>query len=97
MLHASAGPFFLGGRPSIADVGVFEVCDYFRDVFGTPLYDEGFAPFPRLRSLVAATKSLGRLAEHCDVVRTSYATWNAAERRHDGWQRYAQAVRETLS
>ena len=32
MLLASGGPFLLGAKPSIADVGVFECCDYFSDV-----------------------------------------------------------------
>ena len=87
----SGGPFFIG------DVGVFEAIDYFKDVFGVDMFDQCFAPFPNLLKHYAATKELGRLAEHCDVDRTSYATWDAGAKKHTNWQKYATDVRETLA
>jgi hypothetical protein len=65
-------------RPSIADVGVYEACDCFISLFGSTQYEESFAPFPRVRALVAATRSLGRLAEYCDVGRKAHDTWDEA-------------------
>jgi glutathione S-transferase len=58
MLQQSDGPFFLGASPSIADVGVFEAIDYFRDVFGAGTFDESFAPFPHLLKHYATTREL---------------------------------------
>ena len=97
MLEGSGGPFFLGDRPSIGDVAVFEVSDYFRDVFGPDAFGTHFAPFPKLLDLIVATKALGRLADHCDVGRTKYATWDPVTKTHACWQKYARDVRTTLS
>jgi len=96
MLEASGGPFFLGRRPSIADVGVFEACDYFRDVMGEERFTSSFGAYPKVRGLMEAALKLGRLAEHCEVERTNYATWDAKARRHANWQSYATDVRTTL-
>lgn len=90
-----AGPYFLGRTPSIADLGVFEVLDYFCDVYGAAEYEAALAPYARLRALVHAVRSLGRLAEHCDVERTRYDTWDGE--KHANWPKYAKAVRTTLA
>jgi glutathione S-transferase len=95
--RASGGPFFLGAEPSIADVGVFELLDYFRDVFGSERYQAAFAPFPRLLRLVVEVKQLGRLAEHCDEGRKAYDTWDEAAGAHTRWGAYMKAVRTTLA
>ena len=92
-----AGPFLLGARASIADVGIFECVDLFLSIFGSEEFDASFAPFPRVRALVAATRSLGRLAEHCDVSRKTHATWDAATGKHSNLVKYATAVRSTLA
>ena len=97
MLSQSGGPFFLGSTPSIGDVGAFEAIDYFKDVFGADKFEECFAPFPGLLKHYAATKALGRLAEHCDVDRQQFATWDASAKKHTNWQKYATDVRQTLA
>ena len=94
---SDAGPFILGARPSIADVGIFECVDLFQSLFGTDEFDASFAPFPRVRALVAATRSLGRLAEHCESGRKTHATWDAATGKHSNLLKYASAVRSTLA
>ena len=86
--------WFLGAEPSIADVGVFEALDFFRDVYGSELFAQTFEPFPRLRAHFAAVRQLGRLAEYCDVDRQSYDTWDG--KAHTKWLEYARAVRTTL-
>eukprot|EP00316_Scyphosphaera_apsteinii_P010115 CAMPEP_0119312960 /NCGR_PEP_ID=MMETSP1333-20130426/27388_1 /TAXON_ID=418940 /ORGANISM="Scyphosphaera apsteinii, Strain RCC1455" /LENGTH=250 /DNA_ID=CAMNT_0007317669 /DNA_START=23 /DNA_END=775 /DNA_ORIENTATION=+ len=96
MLATSDGPFFLGDKPSIADIGVFEVIDLFRQVFGLDEFERAFEAFPRVRALVDAAKRLGNLAEHCDVTRKKYATWDEATGTHMNWIDYARAVRTTL-
>lgn len=95
MLSDGGGPFFLGATPSIADIGVFECVDYVRDVFGANEFARLFEPFPLVRALVVETKKLGRLADHCDVERTKYDTWDGAA--HSRWVVYANAVRTTLA
>lgn len=97
MLAASGGPFFLGSKPTIADCGVFEVMDYFATLFGAATYETCFAPFPKLRANVIATKQLGRLAEYCDVDMTKHATWDPVTKTHTNWAAYAKAVRTTLA
>ena len=97
LLTARVGPYFLGDTASIADIGCFEVCDYFRDVFGVEQYEASFAAYPRLMALVTAVKQLGRLAEHCDVSRRKYDTWDETTGSHANWGVYAKAVRTTLA
>jgi glutathione S-transferase len=95
-IEASGGPYLLGAEPCIADVGIFEALDFFNEVFGADEHTRALAPFPRLRALTTAVKSLGRLAEHCDVDRQSYDTFDEASGTHKHWGRYAKAVRTTL-
>ena len=78
-------------------MGVFEALDFFCEVYGTDEFERSFAPFPRLRALVEAVKKLGRLAEHCDVERKTYDTWDEASGSHKHWGTYAKAVRTTLA
>ena len=93
MLGGEGRKWFLG-EPSIADVGVFEALDFFRDVYGSDLFEQTFEPFPLLRAHFAAVRRLGRLAEYCDVDRKSYDTWDG--KAHTKWLEYARAVRTTL-
>ena len=97
MLQASGGPFFAGDTPSIADVGVFEALDFFSELFGSAQFNVSFAPFPALRRAFCATRSLGRLAAHCEEERAKYATYDSSSRSHAHWIEYARAVRATLS
>lgn len=97
ILSSSSGPFFLGGKPSIADVGAFEVLDFYAEIFGDDALRAALVRFPRVQTMLDATKALGRLADHCDVERTRYATWDAATKTHCKWLGYAMAVRTTLS
>ena len=90
------GPFVLGARPSIADIGIFECVDNFVVLFPDQ-YETEFARFPRVRALVAATRSLGRLAEHCDISRKAHDTWDAVTGKHTNLLRYANSVRTTLA
>merc|ERR1719291_243778 len=90
------GPFFLGDRPSIADIGVFEALDNFQAVFGNARFEQIFEPFPAVMRCFAATRALGKLAEYCDTTRQSYDTWDSAAQAHTRWEVYAISVRTTL-
>jgi glutathione S-transferase len=96
MLAACGGQFFLGSAPSIADVAVFEVLDFFRDVYGVDKYEAAFESFPCLKALVVAVKNLGCLSEHCEVGRKAYDTWDESAGKHIRWGVYAKSVRTTL-
>lgn len=88
------GAYFLGAKPCIGDIGVFEAVDFFRDVFGVEEFGKAFAPFPRLLAHSAAVRALGNLAAHCDEYRKCYDTWDGEA--HSRWGVYSHAVKVTL-
>ena len=91
------GPFVLGVRPSIADVGIFECADFYESLYGADAFKEAFKPYPRVRALVDATRALGRLAEHCELGRRGHETWDPQTGKHTNLLKYATAVRSTLA
>jgi len=83
----SGGCFFLGSKPSIADVAVFEVLDAYKFWAGDKALTDALAPFPKVQASYAGTLSLGRLQEWCEVERPSVFLPQA---------QYVQSVKATL-
>lgn len=59
----SGGAFFLADKPSIADCAVFEVIDFYEEIFGLDARKKALAPFPKLAALHAAVLELGWVRE----------------------------------
>lgn len=86
-LSETDGPYFFDS-PTLADVSVFEVMDFFRHVFGEDAMRKSFQTFPRLLALHDAVLNLGRLK-----------TWRDIERPKlfiKDWSEYGQVVIRTL-
>eukprot|EP00929_Paragymnodinium_shiwhaense_P064824 TRINITY_DN32524_c0_g1_i1.p1 TRINITY_DN32524_c0_g1~~TRINITY_DN32524_c0_g1_i1.p1 ORF type:complete len:226 (-),score=47.92 TRINITY_DN32524_c0_g1_i1:139-816(-) len=88
LLAQQDGPFFLGARPSLADVAAFEVLDGFQYWGGAQALQQMLAAFPKLTAMYNATLQLGRLKEWCEVERPQVYVKPDA---------YARSVRDTLS
>mmetsp|Transcript_8958 Transcript_8958/g.24983 ORF Transcript_8958/g.24983 Transcript_8958/m.24983 type:complete len:222 (-) Transcript_8958:35-700(-) len=69
------GPFLLGAAANIADIKIFELLDFLKDIIGDAEFGEALAPFPKLLALYSSTFALGRLRTWCEVERaTHFAT-----------------------
>jgi len=87
-LERSGGPYLLGAEPSMADVGVWEALDFYRDIFGHAAFAAAFAGFPKMLAHYEQVLSLGRLREWRDTGRAAVFL--------PDWAVYAEAVRATL-
>lgn len=87
MLEPDRGPYFLQ-NPSLADICVFEVLDFFRHIFGDDTMRSSLLKFPRVLALHDAVLQMGRLK-----------IWRDEERPKlfiADWADYAKVVRATL-
>jgi hypothetical protein len=92
-LAKTNGPFFLEGetttnRPSLADIGVFEVLDFYRHITSEDRLRVTFASFPKLLQMHDAVLELGRIKHWRDVERPKVFL---------DWHDYAKSVCATLS
>lgn len=85
--HTDGAVFFLGSQASIADVMVFEVMDFFKDVFGQTQWEAAFSPYPRLLAMYKGALQLGRLQQWCQEERPKAFL---------PWGEYAKSVQTTL-
>jgi len=59
------GCFFLGQRVSIADVLVFEVLDFYEQIFGREEFLRVMEPYPKLLRLYRKVVALNGVGRHC--------------------------------
>lgn len=83
------GPFLFGSVPCLVDIGIFELLDFYNDIYGQEnLKNVWSSKFPKLVTVYNSCLNLGRLQQ-----------WTQVERpkRFLPFDEYAKLVRETLS
>ncbi|KAF0697477.1 Aste57867_11835 [Aphanomyces stellatus] len=86
ILQRHGNKYMLGELPSVADVVVFEVLDFYEDVMGRDAVAIDFKPYPALLAHFNHMNTFGNIA-----------AWKAErEQQFLDWATYATVVRETL-
>lgn len=64
-LESSKNGFFVS-RPSMADVAVFEVLDYYQETFGKDAYNKTIKSYPNLQKLYQNVYKIGLISNYIE-------------------------------